>query len=826
MFASNAFAAEEETWYRAPMLGVMTGYLYEPLKPYTIHEWEKGLGNKMDADRWVTDFKEAGATYLIFYDKWIDGFVFHDTKTTGYKTKRDFVREVADACHRGGLKLIFYYNAINDGNPEFDQWALLDRNGDPIVFGRTWPTRYQTLHSPFRKKSVEQFRELMTNYGRIDGVWFDIFEERLNTSSKWTAQGFQKMFGVPFDQATGTQLFEFNARTMAGYLDEVRRIAREHQPDCVFTCNVGAVQCERSVSGVWNKWIGTRLDYSSDEGHSFRANDRLARMAWVLDKPTEVGLLLCSSWFTPLEDKAPPASMTEKQAIAAAAIALCQGANVFMALTPDHSGVFGEDLQRAKAIGAWFRTTERVLKGARPFSDVGIVLGAPAADGPSLSGGGTPWRRYVGRPLGVIDQAFAVKNSLDRAGAFGHVLLATEGGGSWPESLDGYRAVILPERAPLDQVRADQLRQYVKQGGRLIAFGHASMTDALGVRRPQYVLADLFGARHEGEFDFPKPQALVKVETDSVYPEDPQNFAAEHVVDGLSTSWASDGKPMPHWAEITLAEPTNVAQVEVINRGGPYQIKDLDIEAHDGKDWKLIESVRDTTARTISVSLATPMRTDRIRVKILRELYQGQERQWADVEAIRVVDTTGRNHALNQLQPLPLTNLTPELQAAFEGLSVEFPPMALVLEPTTAKPLATMGKTGPPAILRNVYGKGDAILIATSEGAFKADDPFWTGLRRLIAGEPTLVSSDEARDRYRIILTEVDDARVLHVIDQTAGAAGFKPGELTISLNDNRLGNPSRISLVGDHKPLAAKRNTGQITFTLSPNPVASVEFR
>ena len=97
MFASNAFAAEEETWYRAPMLGVMTGYLYEPLKPYTIHEWEKGLGNKMDADRWVTDFKEAGATYLIFYDMWIDGFVFHDTKTTGYKTKRDFVREVADA---------------------------------------------------------------------------------------------------------------------------------------------------------------------------------------------------------------------------------------------------------------------------------------------------------------------------------------------------------------------------------------------------------------------------------------------------------------------------------------------------------------------------------------------------------------------------------------------------------------------------------------------------------------------------------------------------------------------------------------------------------
>ena len=70
----------------------------------------------------------------------------------------------------------------------------------------------------------------MSNYGRIDGVWFDIFGERLNTSSKWTAVGFQKMFGVPFDQATGAQLAEFNARTLAGYLDEVRPIADEHQP--------------------------------------------------------------------------------------------------------------------------------------------------------------------------------------------------------------------------------------------------------------------------------------------------------------------------------------------------------------------------------------------------------------------------------------------------------------------------------------------------------------------------------------------------------------------------------------------------------------------
>ena len=51
----------------------------------------ENLGGKFDADQWVKDFKEAGASHVVFYDKWIDGLVFHDTKTTGFKTKRDFL---------------------------------------------------------------------------------------------------------------------------------------------------------------------------------------------------------------------------------------------------------------------------------------------------------------------------------------------------------------------------------------------------------------------------------------------------------------------------------------------------------------------------------------------------------------------------------------------------------------------------------------------------------------------------------------------------------------------------------------------------------------
>ena len=338
----------------------------------------ENLGSRFDAEQWVKDFKEAGASHVVFYDKWIDGLVFHDTKTTKFKTKRDFLRELAAACQRGGLPLVLYFNAISDGNPEFDEWALVDRQGQPIVFGDAWPTRYQTLYSPFRQKCLEQVREVLGHYGPIHGIWFDIFHERFNTTSPWTARGYEQMFGEPFEKATGPRLAEFNVRTLAGYLDEVAAIRRElRQDQCVFTANGSGSAF--FGGGAWTEQVGARLQYLYDEGHSFQNNERLARMAWALPKPLDVNLLLVSSWFTPLEDKPPPASLTVEQAIAATAIAVCQGAGVNFALTPGHDGVFGEDLQRAKAVGAWFRKVRPWLEDAQPAADVAVLHGPHAA---------------------------------------------------------------------------------------------------------------------------------------------------------------------------------------------------------------------------------------------------------------------------------------------------------------------------------------------------------------------------------------------------------------------------------------------------------------
>jgi hypothetical protein len=760
----GAESGRRQGWLKDPAVSVMTGFIYEPLKPYSVQKWMENLGSQFDADAWVRDFKEVGASHVIFYDKWIDGLVFHDTKTTGFKTKRDFVRELAGACHRAGLPLVLYFNAVSDGNPEFDQWSLLDRQGRPIVFGARWPTRCQTLHSPFRAKCLEQVRELLGNYGPIHGIWHDIFNERLNTSSLWTARAYQEMYGEPLDRATPQWLAEFNARTLARYLDEVEAIRRERrQEQCVFTANGSGSAYLRG--GSWTELVGPRLHYLFNEGHGFQQNEKLARMAWALPKPLDINLLLVSSWFTPLEDVPPPAHLSLEQAIAATAIAVCQGAGVNFALTPGHAGTFGEDLQRAKAVGAWFRKVQPWLTDAQPDADVGIIHG-PGAD--------------------------AASDGLAKAGVLGRWI-------AQDQALPTCRAIVAPPQSRVD----DRIRRYVENGGTLISFGSAAA-------------ADLFGVKLKGRARFASQRGGATVRADSQYNEE---YAASNLLDGQPTAWASDGTPMPHWAEISLPETVEVHTLELTNRAGGYQVTDVDIELPDANSWRVVKSIRGATQPTLTARLDAPAKTHRVRVKILRELYQGKDRQHADAAAIRILDRSGRNWASGEYEPVRLADTA----AGLEGLTLA--PPAVAVAPTTAEVLARFDHADKsPAILCNRCGKGRAILVAATTAG--KDTSLWQALLRLAMDQPTLAVSPDDAHRFRFVLTRAAGARVLHVIDSAVPSVDYKPRPVSISMAAQRLGNPRQALLPIADKPLALLTRNGRLSLTVHPDPVATIVFK
>ncbi|HID74495.1 MAG TPA: hypothetical protein EYP56_00690 [Planctomycetaceae bacterium] len=129
--------------------------------PVEIYDnlYKRWKPDKFDARQWVRIAQEAGAKYMIFLVKHHDGFCLYDSKLTDYKStspeaawRHDVMADVAQACHEAGLKLIVYYSQPDWHHPDYRT-----RNHHRYI---------EYLHG--------QVRELLTNYGRIDGFWFDL----------------------------------------------------------------------------------------------------------------------------------------------------------------------------------------------------------------------------------------------------------------------------------------------------------------------------------------------------------------------------------------------------------------------------------------------------------------------------------------------------------------------------------------------------------------------------------------------------------------------------------------------------------------------------
>ena len=113
---------------------------------------------KFNADEWVAMAQAAGMKYLVFTSRHHDGFSMFDTKADDYKItspdspfRRDVVKELADACHRAGLRFGLYYSQPNWRHPD----AFTDRHANYLAYLKT------------------QVTELLTNYGTLDIFWFD-----------------------------------------------------------------------------------------------------------------------------------------------------------------------------------------------------------------------------------------------------------------------------------------------------------------------------------------------------------------------------------------------------------------------------------------------------------------------------------------------------------------------------------------------------------------------------------------------------------------------------------------------------------------------------
>ncbi|GAA4778177.1 hypothetical protein GCM10023231_00840 [Olivibacter ginsenosidimutans] len=130
---------------------------------------------KWNADSIAALAVRAGMKAIVFTSKHHDGFCMWDTKTTNFNVvkatpfKRDVVKELADACKRRGLKFGLYFSNIDWHFPEAS--PISSHNSDSIP----------PLHHAY---NMAQIKELLTNYGEITELWFDMGSNTLQQSKE------------------------------------------------------------------------------------------------------------------------------------------------------------------------------------------------------------------------------------------------------------------------------------------------------------------------------------------------------------------------------------------------------------------------------------------------------------------------------------------------------------------------------------------------------------------------------------------------------------------------------------------------------------------
>jgi alpha-L-fucosidase len=125
--------------------------------------------DKFDAAQWCALAKKAGMKYIVLTTRHHDGFALWDTKTSTYNAmnygpKRDLVKEFVTEARKAGLKIGFYYSVADWSHPDY-----------PAANARDWPQAFADDASwkRFVDYYQRQVAELMTNYGKIDILWWD-----------------------------------------------------------------------------------------------------------------------------------------------------------------------------------------------------------------------------------------------------------------------------------------------------------------------------------------------------------------------------------------------------------------------------------------------------------------------------------------------------------------------------------------------------------------------------------------------------------------------------------------------------------------------------
>lgn len=275
---------------------------------------------KYNADAWADVAESAGMKYMVMVAKHHDGFALWDSKasTNNFNSinsaaKKDFIADYVTAAKKRNLKVGLYYSPLD--------WRFS---------GFFFPDLYKKSAEDMKTQTYGQVKELLSNYGQIDLLWYDGGED------SWLGHG-----GIEFGGSSPSWHVRPKDKPYKGAFTweplKLNSIVRELQPKIVINPRNG-----------WKGDFDTReqVDGGMQTDRAWERCYTISKGGWGW-KPNAV------VW--PLD------SLVKKLAKV-----VCMDGNFLLNVGPNAAGeIEPEQVTRLKEMGAWLKINGESIYGTR-----------------------------------------------------------------------------------------------------------------------------------------------------------------------------------------------------------------------------------------------------------------------------------------------------------------------------------------------------------------------------------------------------------------------------------------------------------------------------
>ncbi len=497
----------QKPWYK-------TRYIRVSIESH-IGEDVPGFYSNLNVNELVKKVVDSGAEVVMIHccNGW--GDLFYNTRV-GHKCaalgKRDVVAEEIKEFHRRDIKVIGYFCTTGydfHSYNEHPDWRQICADGTPAgeIF---W--RGVCHNSPYKNYLLEELTELVTNYD-LDGLWLDNpwrvggYGEKLVCYCKYCKEKFKKKFGVnpPTEPDWNSKLWrdfiQWRYDVIYDFLKECRETVKAIKPQIVFCFNMGDISLrsltfkEAPVTAIYSDWI---------PGFSLVRNAELADYAChdlLFPKDGTLGRSMYLRFFRHLGREHPAEPWFSRSPspgswnIAQTKSLAHMRTEASLTLANGHAVLFGDQFtpegtvynlvwEKLSKVFSEIKSKEEWIIDSEPVNFAAVAFSQNSRDfyGKDNSS------HYTQNFYGVC------KCLLETHIPFG--IIADE---HFEKLLSEFNVIVLPNTACLSKTQADRLREYVEEGGGLVATYETSLYDEWGNKRDDFLLNDLFGVSYIGK---------------------------------------------------------------------------------------------------------------------------------------------------------------------------------------------------------------------------------------------------------------------------------------------------------------------------------------